>query len=128
MEGERLLYPMMQVPIEMINGREGTSLVSSVFRQPQMWIGFALPVMVGCCNALHNYYPQWPGLYFRSSMYLFRDTINLPFEFSFSLGGFFLFHQPKPSLGNLVFLFAGPRRAGLFQYSRRPQYGKIGLV
>ena len=114
MEGERLLYPMMQVPIEMINGREGTSLVSAVFRQPQMWIGFALPVIVGCCNALHNYYPQWPGLYFRSSMYLFRDTINLPFEFSFSLVGFSYFINRNLALGIWFFYLLALVEQGCF--------------
>lgn len=114
MEGERLLYPMMQVPIEMINGREETSLVSAVFRQPQMWIGFALPVIVGCCNALHNYYPQWPGLYFRSSMYLFRDTINLPFEFSFSLVGFSYFINRNLALGIWFFYLLALVEQGCF--------------
>ena len=127
MEGERLLYPMMQVPIEMINGREGTSLVSAVFRQPQMWIGFALPVIVGCCNALHNYYPQWPGLYFRSSMYLFRDTINLPFEFSFSLVGFSYFINRNLAWES-GFSICWPSSSRAASISRRPQYGKIGLV
>ena len=79
-----------------------------------MWIGFALPVLVGCCNALHNYYPQWPSLYFRTSMYLFRDTISLPFEFSFSLVGFSYFINRNLALGIWVFYLLALVEQGCF--------------
>ena len=60
-EHERLLYPMMQAPMEMVDSVADTSerrgRLATVFRKPQMWVGFVLPVLVGSFNALHNYYP-----------------------------------------------------------------------
>ena len=59
---ERLTYPMMQLPIAMIEDDEGPrpSLIKPLFRDWLFWAGFALPFIVGLNNGLMRYFPLDP--------------------------------------------------------------------
>lgn len=58
---ERLLFPLVQVPIAMI-GEKGTKdrHLSSFFKNPIVWLGALVPLMMNSQRALHNYYPAFP--------------------------------------------------------------------
>ena len=59
---ERLLYPLVQVPIAMI-GEEGDRRpggYSEVFRKKLFWLGVSVPLILYSVKALHHYDPIFP--------------------------------------------------------------------
>ncbi|MGC8842803.1 MAG: DUF6785 family protein, partial [bacterium] len=57
MENEKLSYPLMQVPIFLVErGREG------LFRKSLFWIGVSIPFLIMAEQALHLYIPALPSL------------------------------------------------------------------
>jgi len=57
-ERERLAYPIVQLPLEMISSRGS----SGFFRNKLMWIGFGISVCISLFNGLHFLSPRVPGL------------------------------------------------------------------
>ena len=97
MEKERLIYPLMQLPLSMVQDDERGSLVKPFFRNPVMWAGFAMPVLLLSINGLSAYFPFIPAIDF---------FIPFPFfssRFSFATLGFFYLIQTEVSLGLWVF-------------------------
>jgi hypothetical protein len=58
-EQERLSYPLVQLPLEMIRDAGGSG---SFFRNPLLWAGAALPALLFTLNGLHQLYPSVPEL------------------------------------------------------------------
>lgn len=56
-ERERLTYPLMQLPLDMVEGIDepGSPALPRFFRDPVMWIGFAIPALVNSFRALSQY-------------------------------------------------------------------------
>lgn len=86
-ERERLVYPLVQLPQEMVRQEEGGAL-NPFFRNPATWVGFALPMIIGSMNALHKYYYFLPSINLVGSTPLFRRTVSLIFRWSFPMIGF----------------------------------------
>ncbi|MSR82639.1 MAG: hypothetical protein EXS58_06895 [Candidatus Latescibacteria bacterium] len=86
-EHERLLYPVAQVPLEIVREEPGHHL-PPFFRNPVMWAGFALPVIAGTLKALHAYYSFMPAAELVAVLPFFRNTVNLIFRLSFPVIGF----------------------------------------
>ncbi|MBI3923122.1 MAG: hypothetical protein HY318_17005, partial [Armatimonadetes bacterium] len=86
-ENERMIYPLTVLPLEMV--RDDNHLVNPFFRNPIMWIGFAIPFFFGCLAALHNYNPAFPEIKMASQMPVFRNTMQLVVRLSFPMLGFF---------------------------------------
>jgi hypothetical protein len=63
---EKLSFPLVQLPLEMIRGAGDTGSaaagegVSGFFRSGLAWIGFGLPMIVFGINGLHHMYPTVP--------------------------------------------------------------------
>ena len=87
MERERLIYPIVQVPLEMVEEEEG-HLIPPFFRNPIMWAGFLIPAVVSSLNALHTYYNFIPIVPLTASIPIFRNTVSLLFRLSFPMLGF----------------------------------------
>jgi hypothetical protein len=58
-EHERLPFPMAQVPLEMFRQESG-AVLPTLFGKSSMWIGFALPMVVGSLDGLQHYFPGVP--------------------------------------------------------------------
>jgi len=57
---ERLLYPLVQVPVEVV---EGEPLVAApLMVSPLMWGGFAFAVLLYSLKAVHSYWPSIPDI------------------------------------------------------------------
>ena len=59
---ERLLYPLVQVPMAMI-GEEGDTRrggFAEVFRRRAFWFGVAVPFLLYSTKAMHHYIPTFP--------------------------------------------------------------------
>ena len=116
MERERLLYPMMQAPIALVEANDSPSRfgIPAILRHPYTWIGFAVPLLIITCNALHNYYPIFPTFSLRTSITAFRGTVGFLFALSFSLLGFSYFINRELALGIWVFYLLTQIQQGIF--------------
>jgi hypothetical protein len=85
-EYERLIFPIVQVPLEMVHrGRGGTR---PFLRNPIMWAGFALPAIVTSLNGLHAYYNFVPAVQQVTTIPVFRNAFSLILRLSFPMVGF----------------------------------------
>jgi hypothetical protein len=97
-ERERLTYPVMQVPLAMVEGVDETRF-PQFFRDPLVWIGFAVPFVIGSWGALHYYYPSFPAFgsgFPRFSM--FRGAVTLQFRSNLLMLGFAYLVNTRVSL------------------------------
>ena len=97
MEHERLIYPIMQAPLAMIEEDARGSLLKPFFRNSVMWVGFAVPLILGTITGLHAYFPFIP-----------RIDMTIPFPMFVSLFspatlGFFFLVQREVAFGLWVF-------------------------
>jgi hypothetical protein len=95
-EHERLIYPLMQVPLSMTEeGKDGDKL-SPFFKNPMMWAGFAIPALWGTLHGLYNYFPEIIPVAqdvdpVRMNVPVFRGTQDLYVALRFNIIGFFYF-------------------------------------
>jgi hypothetical protein len=61
-DNERLTFPLMQLPLEMIRPPEPGRAINSFYRSPAMWAGFLLVSAVHSLNGMHTYYASLPEL------------------------------------------------------------------
>ena len=113
---EKLLYPLAQVPLEVVEGEPGAT--SAVLRSPLMWVAFSVPVLHYTIVALHGYWPAIPFIeleqvggrpftgpmsaFNRMLLYTRMDMIGIAYllssEVSFSLWFFFLFRRAQQAV------------------------------
>jgi hypothetical protein len=86
-EREKLLYPLAQLPLEMVHEVDQRRL-PAFFKSLPMWIGFAVPFLISTTNAFHNYFHVFPTVQLADHISLFRHTVNLPVTISFPVLGF----------------------------------------
>jgi hypothetical protein len=103
---ERLVYPMMQLPIAMIQDDENglPALIKPLFKNWIFWLGFALPFIIYMNNGLVRYLPLDyinPG---GSYYYFYGETVRIRMGISFFLIGFAYFIRRDVTLG-LCFFF-----------------------
>ncbi|NKB71366.1 MAG: hypothetical protein GKR89_30190 [Candidatus Latescibacteria bacterium] len=117
-ERERLVYPLVQVPLAMIRDGDGLSLIKPFFRSPLMWTGFSLPAITQSLNGLNHYFPFIPGTSIASwsgfSIPLFRDTISLKISFSYQMLGFSYFINRDIAFGLWFFHLLNTAQQGIF--------------
>ena len=88
---EKLVYPLVQVPMEMIQQERKSIIGKSFFTNKAMWVAFAFSFMLISINGLHSYSPSFPSIERDFRLPIFRDTVTLWFSFSPSWLGFFYF-------------------------------------
>ena len=90
LEHERLSFPLVQVPIAMIGEEdEEGGLISSFFKNPVVWIGILIPVVLYSQRALHNYFPIIPeGMPISESYYFWNNKFRLRLSLSYAVVGF----------------------------------------
>ena len=87
-EHERLTYPMVQLPQNMIE-KEANVRVASFFKDQRMWVGFALPCILLSLNALNHYFPIVPEYNPRGRFSFLNHTLHLPVALNLAWVGFF---------------------------------------
>ena len=100
MDQERLIYPIMQLNLAIVQDDERGSLVKPFFRSGAMWLGLAVPMIVGTVIGLNKYFP-------------FLGTIDLGLgmqlplfgyvRLSFATLGFFFLIQREVAFGLWLF-------------------------
>jgi hypothetical protein len=88
---ERLAYPMVQLPLRMIEEGEGPlRVLGPFFRSRVMWIGFAVPFGLFSMTGLHHYFPFVPAVpFFIDTVWWFRHSVWEIFCLSYAWVGFF---------------------------------------
>jgi len=135
-ENERLLFPLVSLPVEMAREEEG-HLLSPFLRDKVMWIGFAIPAVILTLNGLHHYFPAvpyiklniWLSSYIKEKPWDGLNPINLamifsalgltyllPTQLSFSLWFFYFFFRLQAITGSALgfpmpMMFTYPTRA-----------------
>ncbi len=86
---ERLTYPLLFLPVEVVGARPRENVAGSFFRSPLMWIGFAIAAAFNGINILHAYFPAVPGIerYLSLDQYLNEGWLRnvRPLGISFAL-------------------------------------------
>jgi hypothetical protein len=88
MDNERMIYPLVQVPLDIIKGEDAPGVINSFFRSRLMWTGFLVTFTLQSMIALHNYYPYLPNVRLSAVVPIFRNTMTIPFTLSFPTIGF----------------------------------------
>ncbi len=76
-EHEKLVYPLMRLPIEMVRGVTGDHIVGDLFNNKLMWIGFAVTFFASSYMAFHIYAKMLPVLQLRNSLTIPLQTENI---------------------------------------------------
>jgi hypothetical protein len=121
-QNERLVFPLAQVPLAIIqDDASGPSLIKPIFKNPLMWLGFAIPAIVQSLNGLNYYFPSIPATDIASwggfSIPLFRDSVSLKIAFSFQMVGFSYFISREIALGLCIFHLLNILQQGIFNIS-----------
>ena len=88
-ENERLLYPITQLPMEMVRAEPRPGFSNPFLRNPWMWAGLAIPFLLGCYIALSHYDHSFPEVDLRLlRIDLFRKMAVLKLRLSFPMIGF----------------------------------------
>ncbi len=136
---EKLAYPLVQVPMEMIQREQGRAIGRAFFINKPMWLGFAFAFVLLSVNGLHAYYPEVPGIARSTSLPLFRDSVRLDLWFSPPWIGFFYFVNLDISASIWVFYVLTTVQRGIFNvlgmqstermdlYSREPYLAHQGM-
>lgn len=70
---ERLVFPLMRLPLELIGAEAGPSLWPELFRSRALWLGFLLTLLSTSLLALNHYFPAVPLLKLHNEVYLPLD-------------------------------------------------------
>ncbi len=92
-EKERVAFPLMQVPAEMIQEAGGKAAFPTFMRSRLFWIGFSIPFFIVVWNIGHYFSPLFPEIRVisGSSISIGRDFPKIPVGLSFHLIGFAYF-------------------------------------
>ena len=120
-ENEKCTFPLVRIPIEMSSQPQG--LISSFFKSPALWLGFAFPLCLHTMNGIHAFWPKAPHIprHFWLNHLLVERPFSLlrPFqilvfwsmvgfsylltmEVSFSLWFFFFFYKFQCLIGGIL--------------------------
>ena len=118
-ERERIIYPLVQVSLAMIQRDERDSLINPFFRSRVMWCGFAVPAVIGGLQGLNAYYPAVPTVEYYTYLELVPGLVSLPAVLSFATLGFFFLIKREVAFGLWVFY--------LFNLVQRTVYALLGI-
>ena len=122
---ERLIYPLMQVPLAMTEEGEDSEKLSPFFKNPIMWAGFAISALWGTLHGLYNYFPEIIPIAqnvdpIRMDVPVFRRTADLYVALRFNIIGFFYFL--KTDIAFSLWFF------NLLSFAVRGIFGILGVV
>jgi len=112
---ERLAYPMVQLPLAMLEEGEIGSRIGPFFRNKVMWVGFAVPFGLFALTGLNHYFPLVPDVpFFLWGGYWFRRTVWMLFALSYAWVGFFYLVNLQISFSIWFFFLLGKIQEGTF--------------
>ena len=104
MDHERLLYPLVQVPLGMIEDGPRPGRVKPFLRNPIMWAGFAVPAILNTVNSFSHYYEFAPRVDLNLPLALGHDAVVLRVRLNYLMMGLAYFINTGIS-GSLWFFY-----------------------
>ncbi|MBM4031020.1 MAG: hypothetical protein FJ291_04455 [Planctomycetes bacterium] len=116
-ERERLVYPMVQLPIEMVKAEEKPGFTNPVLRSGWLWAGILIPALVVSYNGLNFYFPASvpEKLVLGTRLDIFRGAARLQLNISFPMAGFAYMLRLDMALSLWVFSLITQIERGLFK-------------
>jgi len=129
---ENLIYPLVKLPVEMVMAeRRGISPLG-FFRDPLMWIGFAIPFVFHTLNAIYFHGHGVPMLSLRRGTFLSAITerpwvyLRSGYYIHFAVIGFAYFLTTEISFSVWAFWWLGRfLHVGFDVFGRRPLYAAV---
>jgi hypothetical protein len=87
-ENERLVFPLIQVPMEMLQQPEQGRALAAIYRSRLTWLGFAIPWIVLSSHGLHAYVNYIPEIATITNVDLIPEVTAFHILLSFSVIGF----------------------------------------
>ncbi len=126
-EKEKLTYPLVQLPLEMVRTDDSKSRIKPLFRSKLFWFAVFIPLTISSINALHSYFHFIPGIQLAHSVEVFQRTMDMRFRLSFPIMGFTYLVNQEVALGvwffNLLFLVV----RGIFNMTGITSAENIGI-
>ena len=104
MDHERLLYPLVQVPLGMIEDGPQPARIKPFLRNPIMWAGFAVPAILNTINSFSHYYEFAPSVDLNLPLALGHDAVVLSIRLNYLMMGLAYFINTGIS-GSLWFFY-----------------------
>ncbi len=104
MDHERLLYPLVQVPLRMIEDGPRPARIKPFLRNPMMWVGFAVPALLNTINSFSHYYEFAPRVDLNLPLALGHDAVVLRLRLNYLMMGLAYFINTGIS-GSLWFFY-----------------------
>lgn len=111
---ERLIFPLVQLPLYMIHEDDRPSAVNPFLKEPLMWLGFAIPFVLLGINALHKYYPFISPIELSTQLAIFHDMRGVLFNLWFIVLGLTYFLSLEISFSLWFFYLLNFFQLGLF--------------
>jgi len=121
---EKLTFPLIHLPLEMTKEAGKGRIYNEFFKNPVMWMGFLVPMIIHGLNGINNYFPSVPSIRFRyigisryftekpwsamgnTYISLYPCAIGfaylLTLDVSFSCGFFYIFSRMENIFGSMV--------------------------
>lgn len=107
MERERLQYPLVQLPMAMVEEADTRKGVPALFRSKLLWIGFALPAFLTTWNQLAHFYQLVTRIPTTTRLYLFNRALGLQLELNWPVIGFTYLVKLEVALSLWFFCLVG---------------------
>ena len=119
-EREKYIFPLAQLPMEMVSSPGEFHLLNSFLRNRLLWLSFAIPVLIHTANGIHSYFPTFPAFPLRIRLdpmlsekpwvaarplwlYVFPSMVGFTYlirlDVAFSIWVFFLFYKVQLVVG-----------------------------
>lgn len=87
-EKERLPFPLVQLPLAMVQESGDGGKIPRLFRSRLFWLGFAIPFALSALTALSRYVPGFDAPRLNQWFPIFRQTTRIYVRLSFPVLGF----------------------------------------
>jgi len=87
-ENERLVFPLTRLPLAMTGDADAEdSLVSHLYKNRLMWLGFAIPLFLHSWNSLNFYHDAFQKIALNGSIILLQGMVSMPIRLNLPVLG-----------------------------------------
>jgi hypothetical protein len=107
MERERLQYPLVQLPMAMVEEADAARGVPALFRNKLLWIGFFIPMLLVSWNQLAHFYQLVTPIATSTMLFFFNRTMSIDLGFNWPVIGFTYLIKLEVALSLWFFCIVG---------------------
>ena len=113
-ENERLIFPLTQLPLEMLREGDKKEILRPFFKNPLVWVGFLIPFFIFSTHGLHRYFNFVSPIQTSQIFYFFRNSTPVRIFLSFPVIGFIYFVNLDIAFSLWVFHLLTRIQSGVF--------------